>query len=400
MITSLFGMTCLIAGTTIGAGMLALPLTLGVFSLPIALSIMAAAWAFMYIAGLLNIRMIENAGQPCSLATMTQTYFHKGFALVTFWTLAIFLMSLLTAYLSGATSLLKNLLGLAAADTILMLVLTCLLAVLLAMSHRVIDHANRILFILMIGIFAVMIGPMLQLELSTPPTLVLDTVFTRDQVRFLALSIPVLVTAFGSHPIIPSFVKMAGGDTTLVRKGLLWGSLLALLLYASWVIGCAAALRDTTLHARLLKGNLTLGELTGAISQLSHFDWFMITTWSFSILAILTSFIGVSMALKGLLSELFARANRPWLGSELFLSVATFGPPVGICLVHSNIFTHALAAAGSYLTVIAVILPLLILRKQETPHSTSMSCAKRLGAYGLIALSMLIIGCELLSLIP
>lgn len=396
MQSKLFGVTCLVAGTTIGAGMLALPLTLGVFSLPVALGILFLGWIFMYIAGRLNLNMLEQAGQGASLAVISSQYFPRVVPRVIFGTLVVFLMSLLTAYLSGATSLILSLLGEARlAEPLVVTGLTVALAVLMSSHHDVVDFVNRALFVVMVAIFFVMVGRLMA------PSLASGTVVAAQgaglSLPTLTLAIPVVITAFGCHLSLPSFLKFANNDLATLRRGFFWGLLLALILYAAWVVGCVAILKDPLLKEKLYAGHLTLGELTKAISLLTQAGWFMVATWVFSLLAVLTSFIGVSMALKELWAEALVRARHSWMRREFSLSMLTFALPLLICLMHSNIFTRALAAAGTYLTVIAVVIPVFIRWRQDQRQNALAPLRHQAVRLVLLLASALVVGAEVWS---
>ncbi len=99
--SKLLGSTLIIAGTTIGAGMLALPLASAGIGFSTSLMIMLGLWMLMAFTALLMVEIHQYADKEATLHTLAkQILGHKGKWVATFAMLFLF-YSLCAAYIAG-----------------------------------------------------------------------------------------------------------------------------------------------------------------------------------------------------------------------------------------------------------------------------------------------------------
>ncbi|WP_418643036.1 aromatic amino acid transport family protein (plasmid) [Vibrio chaetopteri] len=114
---------------------------------------------------------------------------------------------------------------------------------------------------------------------------------------------------------------------------------------------------------------------------------------SFASLALLTSFLGVSMGLKDFIGDMI---KTPKVGQEPQKSypvVATLLPPLLFAWFFPNGFVFALGFSSIFLAIIAIFLPLAMIMKKRRLAANTGAYQVRGGAsmLGLVALTGMII---------
>ena len=147
-----FGSALIIAGTTIGAGMLAMPLTSAGIGFGYTVFLLVGLWALLVYSGLLFVEVYQTADRlNDGVATLAEKYFGiTGRVLATF-SLLILLYALSAAYITGGGSLLSGLptaFGFESLSSELSIILfTVVLGAFVVVGTKGVDGATRILFI-------------------------------------------------------------------------------------------------------------------------------------------------------------------------------------------------------------------------------------------------------------
>ncbi len=398
----LVGTTLLVIGTTIGAGMLALPLTIGLLGLLWGSIALILLWAIMAYAALVTLEANLRQGKGLPINLLVRPYLGKlgegiaaSIALVLFWTL-------LTAYLTGMASLITSLsasMHFKAAHSLIVLGGSLILGVILFIDIRYLDVINRIFVFTKCLAFLGMIALLLPVVQNVAPsTLSLNL----DQLGPWALAIPVLFTAFGFHGSIHSLINYADQNVQVLKKAFVYGSLLSLIIYLTWIWVSIRAIQShhPEVIAELSSGNFAMGTFMSLLGQSSSQTWLPICTWVFSLLAIASSALGVSLGLF----DLFLEKMRPLLSSKahqkLLALVLTLLIPTSSALISQDAFIAVIRFAAIFLSFIALIFPAWIvicgrLRKICSPY---VACPSLLGISILFLLGLCIISLELYNL--
>ena len=148
--SKIFGSTLIIAGTTIGAGMLALPLASAGIGFGTSLLIMIALWALMAFTALLMVEIHQYADKDATLHTLAkQILGQKGKWVASFAMLFLF-YSLCAAYIAGGgaqfTHRLTELAGIEISNPLGTLLFTLLVALVVTIGTSTVDKVNRLLF--------------------------------------------------------------------------------------------------------------------------------------------------------------------------------------------------------------------------------------------------------------
>ncbi|EJL6400095.1 amino acid permease [Vibrio navarrensis] len=352
--SKIFGSTLIIAGTTIGAGMLALPLASAGIGFSISLMIMVSLWALMSFTALLMVEVHQEAHSNATLHTLAkQILGPKGKLLASFSMLFLF-YALCAAYIAGGgaqfATRVTQWFGVQVDGALATTLFTLLVATIVTIGTSTVDKVNRVLFTLKI---VAMIAVLFFLAPNVSQAYLLSMPLEQGLV---VASIPVIFTSFGFHGSIPAIVRYLDGDTGSLRKAVLFGSLIPLVIYIFWQIVTLGVVKQDDLLAN--------SALSGLIAQLAitvHQSQLGTLVGVFADLALLTSFLGVSLGLFEFLGDTLKKQQEN--SNRVIAAVVTFTPPLGFALFYPQGFITALGYAAIALTVLAIFLPVAMVNK-------------------------------------
>ncbi len=364
MNSKVIGSTLIIAGTTIGAGMLALPLaSAGIGFIP-SLSIMIALWAMMAYTALLMVELHQHASSKATLHTIaTQVLGVKGKWIASIAMLFLF-YALCAAYIAGGggqfTQRLESLTAIKLDQAWGTALFTLIIALTVTIGTHAVDRLNRVLFTVKLLVMASVLF-VLAPSVSQPNLLSMPI-----QQGLIVASIPVIFTSFGFHGSIPAIVNYLDGDTRALRKAIIVGSSIPLVIYILWQI--------VTLGVVPQQHMIDSAGLSSLISLLSNTvdqQYLSNVIGIFADLALVTSFLGVSLGLFEFLKDLTQTKGEKNEDSKVSLSfttrlvaaLITFTPPLCFALFYPQGFIMALGYAAIALAVLAVFLPTVMVRK-------------------------------------
>ncbi|QIZ78761.1 amino acid permease [Ferrimonas lipolytica] len=350
------GATLIVAGTSIGAGMLALPLATAAIGFWPAMALMAVTWALSAYSALLMLEVNLKTGENLNLHSMTGKVLGPQGQWLGMAAMLALLYALTAAYLSGGSSLLLLKLNgfVELSPTVGAILFAILLGSLVAGGVKYIDAATRVLFtIKMIALGVVLCGLLPQLDLSY-----VAATGSADTNVWMAV-VPVLITSFGFHVCIPTLVRYLDGDVVTLRRALLTGSLLPMVCYGLWLLAALGSLSMQE-RAALSEGD-ALVTLVQSLSAKSQWSGIGQALTLFADLALITSFFGVSLSLFDYLAELF-RLGKNATGRVLNWGL-TFVPPLVLAVFFPGGFVAVLGYAAVPLIVLMVVLPVMMARQ-------------------------------------
>lgn len=354
----------MIAGTTIGAGMLAMPLTSAGMGFGATALLLIGLWALLAYAGLLFMEVYQTALQKdVGVASLAEQYFGLfGRALATF-SLLVLLYALLSAYITGGGSLLSGIMPeMVDADMklkISILIFTVVLGAFVVVGVKSVDGLTRVLFLgKIIAFIAVLVMMLPKAKLENLTAIPLD--------NLLVLSaVPIFFTAFGFHVIMGTINTYLDADIGKIRKSIYIGTAIPLVAYLLWQLATHGVLSQNE-FTTILKQDPTLNGLVTATSQITGSTILGEMVRLFSVLALITSFLGVSMGIFEGVGDLLKRLNLPT--NRLWLTIATFTPPLLFALFYPDGFIMALGYAGLLFAFYGMILPIGLAWKARRQH--------------------------------
>lgn len=366
MNNKVLGGALIIAGTAVGAGMLAMPLTSAAMGFTMTFLLLFTLWALLTYTSFLFIELHQYEANNAGIATLASRYFGENGRLFVDFILLLFMYALLTAYMTGSGGLLESLLPTSItgnnplfAQKLSSFLFAASLGIIVTVGVNLADVTNRFLFAIKILVFIAVLYLLFK-NVSFENLLAKPT----DSRLFLS-GASIFFMAFGFHICIPTVNEMLNGDIKLVRRATFIGTFSVLVVYLVWQL---------TTHG-VLNQRALLGVLERSPNLPGLIESFKVTTGSrkisevvrlFSILAITTSYIGVSLglanAVRSLLLRFKQKSNRGVIG------LLTFTPPIVVGLTYPNIFLSALAYAGVIFAFIGVILPVILVFKSRKEH--------------------------------
>lgn len=354
---SVFGGMLLLAGSCIGAGMLALPIMTGLSGFFPSLIAFFCAWGFMTLTGLLLVETNGWFERKVNLVSMVgKTLGKKG--KIACWILYLFLFySLLLAYIAGIGQLVGKI-SLEYFHTNIpdwggSLFFVVLFGWVVYMGTRPVDLWNRML---MVGKITAFLG--LAFWGSSH---VQSNLLDRSAPEFALYALPILVISFGFHNMIPSLTDYLKNDLKRVRKTIIFGGLFTLSIYLIWqiiILGIVPLQGDSGIIATYKEG----GEATQALIGLLGSSWISYFATFLAFFAILTSFLAQALSLSHFLADGLKVSYKRH--EEAWLVVLTLLPPLLLAILYPNIFLHALNFAGGVCAVLLFgIMPVLMVWK-------------------------------------
>lgn len=359
--SKLLGSSLIISGTTIGAGMLALPLASAGLGFSTALLIMLGLWALMAFTALLMVEIHQYSSQDATLHTLAKEILgRKGKWIATFAMLFLF-YSLCAAYIAGGggqfTQRITEFTGVAISPAVGTLLFTFIVAAVVTIGTATVDKVNRLLF-------AAKIIAMIMVLTFLAPNVTESYLLSMPLGQGLIIaSIPVIFTSFGFHGSIPAIVNYLDGHTPSLRKAIVIGSAIPLIIYILWQLATLGVVSQTELIQNSgLSGLISTLAINAQQSGLGS----MIGV--FADLALLTSFLGVSLGLFEFMGDTLRKQ-----GASINRSVAafaTFTPPLLFALFYPQGFIMALGYAAIALAILAIFLPIaMVVRVRSRPNS-------------------------------
>jgi tyrosine-specific transport protein len=326
----LWSTTLLVAGTTIGAGMLGMPLVTAAAGFWPAFCVTIAAWLFMLITGLLLLEVSYAMPKGSNLLTLSEQYLgRRGKFLVGI--LFIFLYyCLLVAYFAAGSSLVSSLLGISSGGALT--VFAFVFGLIVAMGARSIDRVNSILTVAMFISYGILIAlgsgavELARLYTSAPAASI--------------LALPVLFSAFGYHNIIPSLTSYSSASKGLLRWAIFLGTTLALIIFLLWQWMIIGSIPREALQQALLSGQ----PVTQALQAVAKRPQIYLIGQYFAFFALTTSVLGVCFSMVDFLGEALKITAQGL--KRVALTLCVFTPPVLSVLWNPALFDKALGLAG------------------------------------------------------
>ncbi|GAB4235274.1 MAG: aromatic amino acid transport family protein [Chlamydiales bacterium] len=342
-ISKILGGSLLIAGTTIGAGMLALPVSTGLAGFIPALALLVVYWLFMIYTAFLFLEVnlwLEGDINLVSMAKKTLGLWGEVFA----WIFYMFLLyTLTTAYIAAASPLFLDTVGYLIGKTlpnwIGSLPLLLIFGYFVFRGTHYVDIINRLMMCgLAIAYAFIVILLIPDLQLSD---------LKHQEWKYLPLALSLVATSFGFHIIIPSLTTYLDHHVGRLKKTLIIGSLFPIIIYILWdfvAIGTIPLEGPNSITEGFLYGIDGTTLIASALNGESFLIKFAAKSLSF--FAIVTSFLGVSLALHDFLADgVGIDKEGPGKGILILL---TFVPPLIFALTFSRVFFTALEYAGAF----------------------------------------------------
>ena len=381
----------IVMGTAIGASMISLPLVSGVSGFWPATGLMMASYFYAIATLLLMLEVtLYSKDVDANIQTIAREHLGKVGELVCGLAYILLLYVISTSYIAGCGELLYEMLGVERSPlsaSWCMVVFTVAFGLVAFRGVSLLDKINQLLLAgLCVSYLGLLVAgfPYVRLEY-----------LSGGNIRYLASSIPVMVTAFASHFVVPSLRKNFSPHPSSLKKMIWIGSTIPLVFYLVY---------ESLLVAMLpYSGHEGLFAVTASASPLAKLQQILAKTpgsalpWLmnvFSNCAILTSFVGVAMSISDFLQDgLVLKEDMPF--KSLLVAAITLGPPLCFALVipeESPGFIIAQDYSGLFLVLIFGVLTVLM--AWQARYRSQLASAYRVpgGKSGLVLILCLSVG--------
>lgn len=331
------GGTLLIAGTTIGVGMLALPVATGPSGFLPSITIYLACWLFMLCTGLLLLEVCLWMPKDANLITMAQKLLGNVGKNIC-WVVYLFLfVTVMIAHVVGGGSILREIFGTALNPAVATIAYVILFSPIVYLGTHSVDRLN---LALMTGVIITYLLFIFAAFGSVNTTLLHYMNWSKAW-----LAIPILFTAFTYQVIIPTLVTYMDRDVRKVRLAIIFGTSIPLVVYLIWeylILGIIPVEGPGGLIEAAADGHNAVMPLKQFLNNPSLFT----IGKAFAFFTMTTSYIALALAYLDFLADGLKVVKKGL--KKVGLCLAIFIPPTFIALTYPDIFLTALGYAGGF----------------------------------------------------
>lgn len=365
----------LVTGTSIGAGLIALPMTvvnLGTVSFGVMIAIMV--W-LAYQSSCMTTQLNIAHKTPASIVELSRQYGGNVLFAVTLSSFYLLFFGLLTVYFSCMADTMTTCSHLGKTPSIILC--GCGLFLFLNLKTRLFSDLNSVFVIILLTVIAVAVVSIRHI----PETKAAEVPFGVDE---WLKAVPILFTSFGVQGSCAYFCFYLRNDFKRLKIAFCIGLIIPAVIYLLWTMCClkTALSCDGAFYQRLQAHQVTVGELIRVLCESSRLPTMGVFLKLLTLFAVLTSTVGVAV---GLLQPLQA-----FLPKTVAKGVLCF-VPVLINLTVAEAFLKVLSFGGMMLAILAILVPYKLLK----PMGVQKNPLHRLCFIGGIA----VVACELWSVL-
>jgi tyrosine-specific transport protein len=351
-----FTVSLLVAGNLVGAGILALPINTGLAGLaPSLLCMLLVGIVMMFSASVLSKEAIDERDESFNYPSLFHNHLGNAGKWGAILANLLILYGLMIAYLAGATAILAGLLPPYIPEWAILLFFFVIITALNLREMDVIRRHNTLLMFFMWGSFAIIVL-LATSRIETPRLSYTDWVF-------LPSTIPIIVTAFNFHNIIPHICHSLEWDPKQVRNAIWMGVFIGYAMSGVWILVCIGAMPLDGGGTSIYEAFISNTPSTVPLSKIINNKLFTVFASIFSLLAISTSCLAVGISLMGFFEDLIS--NHLNKASKTLKIGLSFIPPLLFTLLYPKIFLRALNIVGGFgIVTLFGILPCIIAIKR------------------------------------
>ncbi|KTC88255.1 tryptophan/tyrosine permease [Legionella drozanskii LLAP-1] len=345
----------LIVGTSIGGGMLALPVSTAEVGFTNSIFFLIFCWLVMTVGALLILEVNLRLPAGSNMVSMASKTLGLPGQVIAWITYLLLLYTLLAAYIAGGSDVLNSLLQKAHISFptwLTSFLFTIIFSLVVYGGIRSVDYVNR-------GLMFGKLGVYLLLVVIISPHIDLNSL-SGGSVKAVTGSLMVLITSFGFASIVPSLREYFQDDVHSLRKVILLGSLIPLSCYILWdaVIMGVVQREGSGGLISLMTNEHAISGLTNSLSTAVNSD--LITGFFnfFTSICMVTAFLGVSIGLFDFLADGLTLKKTGLQGKSTL--ALTFVPPLAVVLFNPGIYLHAFKYAGVCCVILLLLLPALM----------------------------------------
>lgn len=368
----------IIAGSAIGAGMFSIPIVSAGMWFSWAIPSLTLIWLISYLSSLMLMEVSVAYPIGSSFNTFVTDLLGRGWALVMAFSICFMLYILLYAYFSAFGNMAMHTLGWgsggahSAADGAhwlqggLGFTLGLLLAGFVWMSTAIV---GRISIVLVVGMVISFLMAMFSASAHVSTANLFEIAADGDHyMSYVWAGLPYFITSFGFATMVPSLYKYYGEDLLSIKRSLLFGSLIALVIYSIWV-GMTFGIIPRNGFVEIIAAGGNVGDLVNGIEAQVGDGSIQTVITLFTNFAIVSSFLGVGLSLFDYLADRLQFDGT--VSGRLKTAALTFIPPGVASFFFPHGFITAIGFAGVVLYICIFLIPFLMVVKLRASKKES-----------------------------
>lgn len=347
------GALYIILGTCIAAGLLGLPIITANNHYIISVLMVLSAWCLMTSGAWCLMKVTLWSPENSNLISMSELTLGKFAKYLTWFAYLFLFYSLICAYLAATGDVVQALLNaihIPITRTWATLLSTLSIGVIIYHGIRSVDLCNRVLMSVKLIICITLIA-------LVAPHVHLQPLMTEGDLAWHGSPWLVIICAFGYATIIPTIRDYLGGNEKQLRRIVLIGSIIPLILYLVWIGVIQGAISRYGAHGLLAMSNsektnsMLMEQLTAAVHQplLASMSVIFISICS------ITGLLGVSLCMTDFLADGLKQKKEGF--RKLAMVILALLPSTVITIIKPSLFMQALAYAGICCIYILILLP-------------------------------------------
>ncbi|CAM4465352.1 MAG: Tyrosine-specific transport protein [Legionellaceae bacterium] len=345
----------LIIGTSIGGGMLALPITAATSGFGYSSLLLFSFWLLMTFCAFLILEVNLWLPQNSNIISMAHSTLGKTGSFFAWLCYLLLFYCLLAAYISSGSDIIGNFISKTGWHSPLWLN-ACLFVLLLGFivykGIQSVDYVNRALMFTKLGAYIALVAVAI--------TYINPQFLNQNNSQYLITSVTVMITSYGFATIVPSLRSYFNDDIKQLRKVILIGSFIPLICYIIWdlaILGSIPTEGSEGLINMLGSGHSTT-DLPHALSYYLQNTWITFFSRIFTSVCVATSFLGVALGMSDFLAD-GLNISKKGQGNIIIYST-TFIPPLIISVFYPNAFIKGLSLGGIFCAILLVLYPCLM----------------------------------------
>ncbi len=354
------GGVLLVAGTCIGAGMIGVPVktaAAGFYPTVVAFVIM---WVLMILSALLFLEICLVFKGEINFISMIKEILGNTNKKISWVVYLLFMYSIMAAYTSGGVTLINQIIPMNFYLAILIFLFP--FAYVIYLGSKFIDLINRFLTIgliisfILLCVTAVFFGDNSMQSISNFSFV--------GNVKFILFALPIISTTFCYHVIIPSLKSYLKEEIQPLKKVILIGTTIPLIVYIIWqivILLLIPVFGDDGLISMLSCNKNPADSIINYLMIHGQNKSVLIFIVTFLFCALTSSLLGIAWALSDFLADGFKIVKNS--KGKLFLTVLTFMPPIIYSIFFPAGFLKAVGFAAVLSSMLTIVYPSLMVWK-------------------------------------
>lgn len=349
----------LIVGNIIGIGILALPINTGLAGfIPSVIGLFVTSAAMYYSAVILGGEASKRREDTFNYPSLYRTYLGATGKWLAVAANLVILYGYLTAYMTGIATIICSLFNFKLSPAWLMLGFFAITSIIsLASVYTIMKYVSMLVVVKCVA-FAVISG--------IAGTHVRAENLAHANWSLFFCVIPVMLTAFHFHNIIPAICKSLQWDRRVINLTMLVGMAFCFLIYFIWLLVGIGVLPLDNSPIGLINAFHKNLPATIPMAEVIQSSTFLLSASFFGVVSITTGYLANGMGLIGFMDDLTNQHFR--IVNPLLSRALSFIPPLLIALIYPDIFLKAIDIAGGFgvVTLFGILPSIIALRNSRT----------------------------------